>query len=699
MKSVLMASVAATALLLSACGTGEDSTTAESAADTVAEATAAAKPELGSWGVTLSDMQTEVPAGTNFFQHVNGKWLDSFEIPADRNNYGSFTVLAERSETRVRAIIEELGASASGEAGSAEQMVGDYYKSWMNVDLVNEKGVAPLQPILDQIAAISDVEGLTRQFGRAAWDGGVSPISGGLSINRLNPDEYQYSISASGLGLPDRDYYLSEEERFVDIRAKYVAHIAEMLAFTGVEAADAAAQAEAIVALETKIADKHWPRAERRNRDKTLNPTEFSALATSYTGFDWGAYFEGVGAQPEVLNVSHPSAMQPIADLVAGEDLATWKAYLTFHTLSNHAGLLSEEIDQASFAFGGTVLSGTETQRERWKRGVTLVGGLSGLGEALGQVYVDRHFPEAAKTEMVSLVENLRAALAQRIEGLDWMGSETKQEALAKLAAFRPKIGYPDKWRDYSGLTIRADDLFNNFVGLRHANQKRALARLSQKTDKDEWFMTPQTVNAYYNPPFNEIVFPAAILQPPFFDLAADPAVNYGAIGAVIGHEMGHGFDDQGSKSDATGVQRNWWTDEDRANFEKQADALVNQYNGYEALEGAFVDGRFTLGENIGDVGGLSMAYHAYKLSLNGEEAPVIDGYTGDQRFFLSWAQVWKRLYREQALLARLKSDPHSPSEFRVNGVVRNLDAWYEAFGITEDDPLYLPPEERVTIW
>lgn len=694
MKSILMMTVAASALMLAACGEKAET---PAGADKAAVA-ASNKPELGSFGIDLTAAKDSVAAGKDFFEHANGSWLETFEIPADRSSYGAFTVLADRSEERVKAIIDDLAAIDAAK-GSVDQLVGDLFKSWMDVDAVNAKGIAPLMPVLEKIGAISTKSELVKAFGHARWDSSISPISTGVGINRLNPDEHELQIGASGLGLPDRDYYLEDSERFETIRTAYKENIVTMLGFAGVEEAAAKEQAEAILALETKIASHHWPRAERRNRDKTLNQMTYEELKTNYP-FDWDNFFEGFGAQVANLNVAHPSAVKSLTALIDSEDLATWKAYLTYHSISNNATLLSEDIDQANFDFYGKVLRGQTEQRERWKRGVALVGSNNaGLGEAVGRIYVERYFPEDAKAQVKGLVENLRTALGARIESLDWMGDETKAKALEKLAAFNPKIGYPDKWRDYDGLEVTAGDLYANSVSLRNYFLREDLADLNEPTDKDQWFMSPQTVNAYYNPQFNEIVFPAAILQPPFFDPYADAAVNYGGIGAVIGHEMGHGFDDQGSKSNAKGVQANWWTEEDRANFEALADKLVAQYNSYEALPDAFVDGRFTLGENIGDVGGLSMAYHAYKLSLGGKEAPVIDGLTGDQRFFLAWAQVWKRKDRDESLLSRLKSDPHSPSEFRVNGVVRNMDAWYDAFGVTKDDEMYLPEEERVTIW
>ena len=606
-------------------------------------------------------------------------------------------MLADRSRDRTKELIDEL-AAGTFEKGSVEQKISDYYNSYMDIEAVNAQGIDPLRPALAAIEQIGSMDDLVRAFGREGIDGTESPISGGIGINRGNPDEYVLNVGIGGLGLPDRDYYLQDNERFNGFRAAYKAHIAEMLGFAGIENADA--KADAIIAAETKIAEKTWPRADRRNRDKTFNPMSYNDFKAEYAGFDWDMFFGAGGVEGlESLNVSHPDAVAAAIELVKEVSLDDWKAYLAYHLITNHAAVLSEEIDTANFNFFGKTLRGQQQQQDRWKRGVQRVGARAALGDAIGQVYVQRYFPPEAKTQMVELVENLRTALGQRIDGLDWMGADTKQEAHKKLASFNPKIAYPDVWRDLSSIEIVPGDLFTNAANIRAFNYADQIARLTRPTNRDEWFMTPQTVNAYYNPQFNEIVFPAAILQPPFFDPNADPAVNYGGIGAVIGHEMGHGFDDQGSKSDDRGIQRNWWTDEDRTNFEGKADALVAQYNEFSPVDGHFVDGRFTLGENIGDLGGLSMAYHAYKLSLGGKEAPVIDGLTGDQRFFLAWAQVWKRKTRDETLISLLKADPHSPGEFRVNGVVRNMQEWYDAFDVKEGDALYLPPEERVSIW
>ena len=684
----------AMSLLLVACGAEETPAVGEAAP--VPEA-AAPTPELGSFGIDLSNQDASVRPGDDFFRYANGRWLDSFELPADRSDYGSFSVLADRSDQRVRSIIEDL-ADLEPAQGSIEQKINDYFLSYMDTARLNELGMGPLLPGLAAVDAIADREQLVTAFGRAQLDNTASPFAFFIGADRGDPDQHQLALTLSGLSLPDRDYYLLDTEDYQQVRGEYLAHIARILDFAGIP--DSAARAETILALETGIAEHMWPRAQRRNRDLTYNPMSFAEFSAAWPDFDWDSYFDAAGVSGlDSLNVNYPSAMAPVVALVNQTPLDDWKSYLSYRLIADSASVLSEEIDREAFHFYSTVLRGVPEQRERWERGVARVGSLNSLGEAVGQIYVERHFPESAKRQMQDLVENLRSALRQSLEQNDWMGPLTKEEAYRKLEAFRPKIAYPDVWQDLSAIEISRESLFDNARNVREFRYREEIARLGQPTDREEWGMTPQTVNAYYNPSFNEIVFPAGILQPPFFDPAADAAVNYGGIGAVIGHEMGHGFDDQGSKSDWAGVQRNWWTDEDRANFDDQAAVLAEQYAAYEPVPGYFIDGRFTLGENIGDVGGVSLAYRAYRMSLNGEEPPVIDGLTGDQRFFLAWAQVWQRKYREDALIQRLTSDPHSPAEFRVNGVVRNFDAWYEAFDVQPEDDLYLPPEERVTIW
>ena len=687
-------------LLLAACGAEETAPTVGDTApapESAAEAAAGPVPELGTFGIDLNSRDASVRPGDDFFRYANGLWLESFELPADRSDYGSFSVLADRSDERVRGIIEDL-ADMEPAQGSIEQKINDYFQSYMDTDRLNELGISPLLPGLAAVDAIADLEQLVDAFGRAQLDNTASPFAFYIGADRSDPDRHQLVLSVMPLSLPDRDYYLLDTEQYQRAREEFTAHIARILDFA--EIPDSAAKAESVLALETAVAEHMWPRAQRRDRDLTYNPMSWDEFVAEYPGFDWEAYFAAAGIGGlEDLNVNYPSTMAPVIALVNEASLEDWKSYLSYRLIADSAGVLSEEIDREAFNFYMTVLRGVPEQRERWERGVARVGSRGGLGEAVGQIYVGRHFPESAKLQMQDLVENLRAALRQSIEQNDWMGPLTKQEAYQKLESFRPKIAYPDVWEDLSAIEITRESLFDNARNVREFRYREEVERIGQPTDREEWGMTPQTVNAYYNSSFNEIVFPAGILQPPFFDPAADPAVNYGGIGAVIGHEMGHGFDDQGSKSDWAGVQRNWWTDEDRANFEDQAAVIADQYAEFEPVPGYFVDGRFTLGENIGDVGGVSLAYRAYRMSLGGEEAPVIDGLTGDQRFFLAWAQVWQRKYRDDALIQRLSSDPHSPAEFRVNGVVRNFDAWYEAFDVQPEDAMYLPPEARVTIW
>jgi endothelin-converting enzyme/putative endopeptidase len=615
-------------------------------------------------------------------------------MPADKTRYGAFSGLAERSEGDVKAIIEEIAARK--DLNAEEKLVADFYNAYMDTETLNKLGVAPIKPLLSEISDIASTDDLAEMFGKSWLTGNKAPFGGGMWFNRLDPNKYEMSLGAGGLGLPDRSYYLEDAERFVKTRTAYVAHIADMLKFAGVE--NTAERAQAIVDLETKIAQGHWPREKRRNRDLTLNQVERADLSTAYPGFNWDLYFAQTGYKVPQLNVSQPEPIKAMIELINQEDIAVWKDYLTYHAISGNAGLLSEDVFNTNFAFFGKELNGQQEPRPRWKRAISEMSGTSSLGFAIGKIYVARYFPESSKQQMSELVENLRTALGERIDNLEWMGDETKVNARAKLAAFAPKIGYPDVWQSYEGLSITKNDLIGNVKNMREFFHAESVEKELQKTDRNRWGMTPQRVNAYYNSSFNEIVFPAAILQPPFFDPNADPAVNYGGIGAVIGHEMGHGFDDQGSKSDENGVQRNWWTDADRAAFDKKADQLAAQYSKYEPIEGNFVNGRNSLGENIGDVGGLSMAYHAYKLSLNGKEAPVIDGVTGDQRFFLAWAQVWKEKRTEQSMLNQLRGGTHAPGRFRAQAP-RNHDAWYKAFDVKPGDALYLPEDERVRIW
>ncbi|ALN86426.1 peptidase M13 family protein [Lysobacter capsici] len=656
------------------------------------------KPQLGSFGVDLSAQDKSVKPGDDFNRYVSGHWLDTYQLKDYETSFGSFNMLRDQSEAQVHAIIESLRQRKDLAPGSDAQKLRDYYASYMDRAARDAAGIAPLKPVLDKIAAIDSKGALVDAFGASDLDATTAPLRFGVDLDRKDPDKYLVGLRVGGLGLPDRDYYLNPDARFVGIRTAYVSHIERMLGFAGVK--DAKARAQAVLALETELAKPQWERAQLRDRDKTYNVASFAELGKQYPGYDWAAQAKAQGLPAlDRVNVITPSAVEPVVQVIERTPLPVWRDYLTFHAVRNNATLLSREIDDAAFAFNGTVLSGQKAQRDDWKRAVAAVTGSDGLGDAMGKLYVEKHFSPQSKAAMQALVENLRKALRSNIEKIDWMGDATKAEAYRKLSTFRPKVGYPDKWRDYGSVSIVPGDLMANVMQLRRYGRNDQVRRIGTRPDRDEWFMTPQTVNAYYNSTFNEIVFPAGILQAPFFDLNADPAVNYGGIGAVIGHEMGHGFDDQGSKSDSAGIQRNWWTDADRAGFEQRTKALGAQYNAFCPLPGQCVNGALTMGENIGDLGGISMAYTAYQLSLGGKPAPVIDGLTGDQRFFLSWGQIWKGKYRDEALLNLIKTNPHSPSQYRANGPLRNFDPWYKAFDVKPEDKMFVAPEQRVRIW
>ncbi len=698
MKYSLIAAMVAASLGLAGCGQPEQANaqeveqTKKQNSETTAQNNG--KPELGSFGVDLSARDESVDPGDDFFRYASGNWYDNFELPADKVRYGAFSKLYDRSQEQVKTIIDDI--MARDDLNAEEQMVHDFYKAYMDTDAINKKGLKPISDVMGKIDNLENRQQLTELFGSAWLYGNASPLYAGLWYNRLDPNEYQVTVGVGGLGLPDRDYYLGDQERFAEIRKAYLAHVEEMLTLANED--NAAEKAQQILELETKIAEIQWPREKLRDRELTLNQIDREKLSEEYSDFDWDAFFKSSGLKVPELNMTTPEPIRNVIKIVNDTDLDIWKSYLTYHTVSNNANLLSEDVFMSNFNFYGKTLNGQQEPRPRWKRALSQMSGTESLGFAIGKIYVDKYFPESSKEQMKDLVENLRAALKKRIENLDWMGEDTKEAAKEKLAAFRPKIGYPDEWVDLDGVKISDNELVQNVRNLREFFQQRDVEKELEPTDRERWGMTPQTVNAYYNSSFNEIVFPAAILQPPFFDPNADPAVNYGAIGAVIGHEMGHGFDDQGSKSDAKGIQRNWWTEEDLKAFNDKVDQLDEQYSKYEPIEGNKVNGRLTLGENIGDVGGLSMAYEAYKISLDGKEAPVIDGLTGDQRFFLAWAQVWREKRTEQSLMNQLRSDPHAPARYRTMAP-RNLDAWYKAFDVTPEDELYLPKEERVQIW
>ena len=657
-------------------------------------AAAPTKPMLGTWGVDLRGMDKSVKPGDNFFDYANGAWDKTVQIPSDRPSWGSFDELGELSRTRTRTIIEE-SAKTKGAPGSNQQKVGDMYASFMDEAAIERAGTAPLKPWLAKIDAIGTKSDLARYIGEANQIGIGNPFDVDVDQDLADNTRYTVYIGQGGLGLPDRDYYLDDSNpKYVEARGKYKQHIVNMLRLAGVSTPGA--RAERIYDLEKKIAQAHWTKVEQRQVEKLNNPVMKTELGTKMPGLDWAAYTAGAGIADQSRIVAfHPSALAGAAKLVQSEPLDTWKDYMTFRTIASAAAVLPKAFVEESFAFNGKTLQGVPQLRERWKRGVDMVGG--GLGEAVGQLYVERYFPPESKAKMDELVSNLIKAMDVRLANLEWMTPETKAKARAKLAAFTPKIGYPSKWRDYSALEIRPGDALGNALRARQFEYNRNLKKLGAPVDRDEWGMSPQTVNAYANPLLNEIVFPAAILQPPFFDPNADDAVNYGGIGAVIGHEITHHFDDQGSKFDPKGNLSEWWTKEDVDRFKEQTSKVVAQYGAYEPLPGTKLNGELTLGENMADLAGITIAYDAYRMSLKGKEAPVIDGYTGDQRFFLGFGQVWRSKYRDDYLRQIVATDPHSPDFYRAN-VVRNFDPWYQAFNV-QDGALYLAPEKRIRIW
>ncbi len=645
-------------------------------------------------GILAEYMDTTVEPGDNFTQYVNGTWVKNTPIPDDKASYGVGYIVYEESEENVRKIIEE---SASGDfaQGSDEQKVGDMFQSYMDLEKRNAVGVAPLKAEFDKIEAIASYDDLATYFAYANKYNINVPL--GLFVYQDFKDPTIYTIYTwqSGLGLPDREYYLKEDDRSKEIRARYVEHMAKMFDMAGV--ANAEASASSVMGLETKLAEKQMEKEKTRDLVSLYNMFPVDTLSNIMPSFNWTAFLGEAGMEKQeklgVLMLDYTKALDKI---ITGTDLNTWKTYLKWGVIDANASRLNEALDQQNWEFYSKELRGTKEQRPLWRRGVSVVNGT--MGEVVGKVYVKKHFPPQAKERMETLVDNLLKAYEASIKELDWMSEDTKKEALDKLSKFTPKIGYPDKWKSYD-FEIKADDLFGNTMRSRLYEYNRELAKLGQPIDKDEWGMTPQTVNAYYNPTLNEIVFPAAILQPPFFDLNADDAVNYGAIGAVIGHEIGHGFDDTGSTFDGDGAMRNWWTETDKEEFKKRTNALVEQYNSYEVLPDLTVNGEFTLGENIGDLGGLSIALKAYKMSLEDVEGPVMDGFTGEQRVFIGYAQAWRSKARDEALRVQINTDPHSPAKFRVNGIVRNVPEFYTAFNVQESDSLYLAPEKRVKIW
>jgi putative endopeptidase len=652
------------------------------------------RPKIEPWGFDLSGMDLRVRPGDDFFRYGGGTWLKTTEIPPDRSSWGPFYELRAKSEADVRTILEELAGSAPP-PGSEARKIADFYTAYLDVGAIELRGLAPAKADLSSIAEAATYEDVARLCVRPDLAlGGL--LSMDIWADDRDPNRYTVNISQGGLGLPGRDYYLKAEPHFAAVRDKYRTYIASILVLAS--APDPTDSASRILALETRIAELHWPDEKRADRNLTYNPRSRAQLKAEAPEFPWDEAFDALEIpRHDRFGLKEPDAIQGLAKLFRATSLAEWRVYLTFHYLNAVADVLPHEFDDLAFDFNGRTLSGAASKSERWKRATTAVN--KALGEAIGRRYVSRHFPPEAKAKARILVENLRTAFRTRIEVANWMSPATKGAALRKLGRMRVKIGYPDLWRDYSTLDVRPGDPLGNRGRARLWDWRRRAARLDGPTDRDEWGMTPQTVNAYYNAFFNEIVFPAAIVQPPYFDPAADAAVNYGGIGGVIGHEMSHGFDDQGSKSDENGVLRSWWTPEDLERFRYRTSALAQQYGAYEPLPGLHLNGVTTLPENIGDNSGLAIALDAYHVSLGGKPAPVLDGFTGDQRFFLSWSQTYRVKVREPQLRNAIATDPHSPAEFRVNGVVRNMDAWYDAFDVKPGDRLYLATRDRVRIW
>jgi putative endopeptidase len=657
--------------------------------------TVAAK-RFGTWGVDLEGMDRSVKPGDDFFRFVNGKWADTTEIPADKTSFGAFVMLRDVSEAQVRALLDQWAADKKWKPGSDEAKVAALYRTFLDEAAAEKLDAKPIEPHLAAVKKAENHADIAKLMAHSQSSLGRSLINGAVFDDARNPDRYALYLSQSGLGLSDREFYL--RENFKGQKERYQQYVADMLRLIGWEEPEQ--QAADIVAFETKIAEAHWTRAESRDRDKTYNPMTLAELEKNAPGFAWTTFFKEAGIdKADRAVVRQNTAFPKLAKIYADASLATLKAWTAFHIADNAAPLLSKRFVDAHWEFRSKFLTGAKEQRPRWKRAVSAAEGA--LGEAIGRTYVKEHFPPDSKAKMEKLVADLRTAMRNRINNLEWMGPETKARALEKLAKFNVKIGYPSKWRDYSALKVTEGDLVGNADRAAKFEWDYRVSRIGKPIDEEEWSMTPQTVNAYYSSTKNEIVFPAAILQPPFFDPKADPAVNYGAIGGVIGHEITHGFDDQGRKSDGDGMLRDWWASEDAAKFEAQATRLGAQYEAYEFanLPGLHIIPRLTMGENIGDLGGILLGLEAYKVSLGGKPAPVLDGFTGEQRVFLGWAQVWRTMMRDDALRQQITTNTHSPGHIRAFAPLRNVDAWYEAFNVKEGDKLYVKPEDRVRIW
>ncbi len=696
MKHVMTRTLIAAAVLtqMTAIAYAAETATPAPAAPITADATT---PTPLISGIDAKNADTSIRAQDDFYDHVNGKWIKNTEIPADKSRWGAFNELAENSLNQLHSIIDTISAKKDIPTGSVEQKIADFYASYSDEATLEKLGVTPLNAEFATIDALTDKKQIAAYTAHLAQIQVSSPFELGIGQDAKDATKIVAGFDQSGLGLPDRDYYLKDDEKLKDARVKYQAYVEKLLTLSGdTKAKDNAA---AILALETELAKVQWTKVQNRDPVKTYNKVELSKLAGLAPHFDWNSYLVSTGLKDKItyVVVAQPSYIKGYDQVLQKTPLDVWKAYYKLRVLSHFAPVLSKAYVDENFAFYGTTLRGTPQNEVRWKRGVRAVEGA--LGEGLGKLYVEQYFPPENKARMEKLVSNLITAYRQSIDTLDWMGPATKKQAQKKLSTLAIKIGYPKKWRDYSTLDIKKDDLIGNEIRSSAFEYAYQLNKLGKPVDRDEWGMTPQTVNAYYNPSLNEIVFPAAILQPPFFNATADDAVNYGGIGAVIGHEISHGFDDQGSQFDEVGNLRNWWTKQDHVNFAKKTKALVEQYNAYSPVPGYKVNGELTLGENIADNSGLAIAYKAYKLSLGGKEAPVIDGTTGDQRLYLGWAQVWRNKIREAQAIVFVKTDPHSPAQFRGNGAVVNQPAFYKSFDVKEGDKMYLPPEKRVIMW
>jgi len=648
-------------------------------------------------GIATEYIDPAVRPQDDFYDYLNGKWMKTVEIPADKSSWGSFAKLRDDTLPQLRGIIEKAAAGNPAK-GTDAQRIGDYYASFMDEAKLEQLGITPLNSELAKIAALKDKSELPALLAHLGKIGVNVPYDFGIHQDNKDSTKYVADIYQSGLGMPDRDYYLKPDDaKLADAKAKYLAHVEKVLEMAGDKAA--VFNARSILDFETELAKVQWTKVELRDPIKAYNKVTLADMAKVAPDYDWNSYLQatGIAGKATYVIVSQPTYLKGFAEISNKTSLDTWKAYLTMHLVDAYANYLNKAFVDERFDFYGKTLSGVKEIEPRWKRGVGAIE--RSQGESLGKLYVAEYFPPERKARMEALVKNLLAAYKQSIDKLDWMSPKTKKEAQAKLAKFTPKIGYPNKWKDYSSLVVARDDLVGNVMRSHEVEYNRELNKLGKPIDRDEWGMTPQTINAYYNPEMNEIVFPAAILQPPFFDANADDAVNYGGIGAVIGHEISHGFDDQGSQYDGDGNLRDWWTEADHKNFAAKTRMLVNQYNQFEPIPGYHVNGELTLGENIADNSGLAIAYKAYKISLKGKKAPVIDGLSGEQRLYMGWAQVWRTKMREQQQIVQVKTDPHSPGQFRANGTLRNQPGFYDAFKVKQGDKMYLAPKDRVIIW